>query len=222
MATRPLLRAKTSAAVVDYFLEQIFEGQLRSGDRIDFEGVADELGVSRLPVREAIVMLERDGLVSSVPHRGTYVEPFDAESIRDDFEILGLLSGVAVSRLARDPDPEVLNQLRQLLDDLRAAPSGDTEQVAEVVQEIVRAEHRAGGSRRLRAELRSYAGFMPWAFRTASPAHGDIVRAHTDVIDAIAAGDPDAAARHRVEDFRRAGESVVVELERRGVLEPRA
>jgi DNA-binding GntR family transcriptional regulator len=59
-------------------------GDLRSGNRIDFDAVGAELGVSRLPVREALVILERDGLVSTVPHRGTFVEPFDAESITDD------------------------------------------------------------------------------------------------------------------------------------------
>ncbi|HET6950379.1 MAG TPA: GntR family transcriptional regulator [Acidimicrobiales bacterium] len=217
MAARPLRRVKTSAAVVDYLLEQIFSGQLRSGDRIDFDAVGAELGVSRLPVREALVVLERDGLIATVPHRGSFVEPFDADSISDDFEILGLLSGVAVARLARRRDPEVLAQLESLLEDLRS--SRTIGRASEIVQEIVRAQHRAGGSRRLRAELRSYAGFLPWAWQSTRRTHKDIVLAHTKVIDAIVAGDPEAAARHRVEDFRRAGDDVVKDLVRRGVIE---
>jgi DNA-binding GntR family transcriptional regulator len=221
VVSRRIRREKTSAAVVDYFLEQIFEGRLRSGDRIDLDAVGDELGVSRLPVREALVILERDGLVSTLPHRGSFVEPFDADSIMDDFEILGLLSGVAVARLARQKDPAVLEQLEGLLERLRSSPPEDIERTTEIVQEIVRAQHRAGGSRRLRAELRSYAGFLPWAFRSSGRAHEDTVRAHELVIRAIAAGDPDAAAHHRVEDFRLAARDVIEDLEDRGVIDRR-
>ena len=105
MVPRRLVRTKTSAAVVDYVLEELFEGRLSSGDRIDLERVCATLDVSRIPVREAMVILERDGIVSTKYHRGVYVEPFDAESIIDDFEIMGLLSGVAVRRLARQADP---------------------------------------------------------------------------------------------------------------------
>jgi DNA-binding GntR family transcriptional regulator len=206
--------------VVDFLLEEIFEGRLRAGDRIDLDGVANELGVSRLPVREALLILEREGIVSTLPHRGSFVEPFDAESIMDDFEILGLLSGLAVARLARHQDPDVIARLRAMVDELRATPARDVDRVGELVQEIVRTEHRAGGSRRLRAELRSYAGFMPWAFRsTAGRSHKDTVGAHDRVVQAIADGDPDAAARSRVEDFRAAGKDVVRELARRGVLD---
>ena len=222
MGTRRVERRKTSAAVVDFLLEEIFEGRLRSGDRIDLDAVAEELGVSRLPVREALVILERDGLVSTLPHRGSFVEPFDADSIIDDFEILGLLSGMAVARLARRQDPDVIAQLQAMVDELQATPASDEARFRDLVQEIVRAEHRAGASRRLRAQLRSYAGFMPWASGSENRAHTDTVNAHTSVVQAIRGGDPDAAARSRLEDFRAAGQDVVRDLQRRGVFDERS
>ena len=89
-------------------------------DRIDHDQLGESLGISRLPVREALVILERDGIVSMKYHRGVFVEPFDAESILDDFEIMGLLSGVAVRRLAARPAPETVAVLQGLLNDLRA------------------------------------------------------------------------------------------------------
>jgi DNA-binding GntR family transcriptional regulator len=76
-----LVRTKTSSAVVEYVLEELFAGRLRSGARIDLEEVGRALDVSRIPVREALLILERDGIVSTRYHRGVYVEPFDAESI---------------------------------------------------------------------------------------------------------------------------------------------
>jgi DNA-binding GntR family transcriptional regulator len=219
VTTRRIPRTKTSAAVVDYILEEIFEGRLTSGDRIDLDEVGRELDVSRLPVREAMVMLERDGIVTSRYHRGVFVEPFDAESIIDDFEIIGLLSGVAVRRLADKRDREVIAALEGLVDELRAVAPHDRDRVVELVRTILTTEHRAGGSRRLRAELRAFTGYLPLVFRiTIDRSHDDTVKAHARVVRAIAAGDGEKAARYRVDDFRDAGQSVVDELKRRGVL----
>jgi DNA-binding GntR family transcriptional regulator len=216
VVARPIKRTKTSNAVVDYLLEEIFEGRLRSGERIDLVEVSEALGVSRSPVREALVILERDGIVSIRHHRGVFVEPFDAESIVDDFEIIGLLSGVAVARLATKRDPEVVAELRRLVRELETT---SPDRVVEVVQEILRTEHRLGGSRRLRAELRAFAGFVPWVFRvTSGQSQETVVRAHARVVRAIAAGEAERASRYRVEDFRAAGKRVVDELVRRGVL----
>jgi DNA-binding GntR family transcriptional regulator len=218
MADPRAIRTKTSAAVVDYVLEQLFSGALRSGDRIDHDQLGEALGISRLPVREALVILERDGIVSMKYHRGVFVEPFDAESILDDFEIMGLLSGVAVRRLATHPDTETVAVLQGLLHDLRGTRPADKGRIFEIVSQMMITEHRAGGSRRLRAQLRSHAGFLPHAFQLIERTHAATVRAHSLVLEAVIAGDGEEAAHHRLEDFRDAGRSVVRELTRRGVI----
>jgi DNA-binding GntR family transcriptional regulator len=215
---RRAIGTKASAVVVDYLLEQLFSGALRSGDRIDHDQLGEALGISRLPIREALVMLERDGIVSMKYHRGVFVEPFDAESILDDFEIMGLLSGVAVRRLAAHCDPGTLATLQAVLDDLRATRAADKARTFDVVSQMMIIEHRAGGSRRLRAQLRSHAGFLPHAFQLIERTHAATVRAHALVLNAVMAGDGEQAARHRLEDFRDAGCSVVRELRRRGVI----
>ncbi|HVU71809.1 MAG TPA: GntR family transcriptional regulator [Mycobacteriales bacterium] len=213
------VRTKTSSAVVEHVLDEVFEGRLRAGDRIDLDEISAELGVSRLPVREAMVILERDGIVSTTYHRGVYVEPFDAASISDEFEIFGLLSGLAVRRLAEHPDPQTIAALEELVADLREAKPGDADGIFEIVQQIMTVEHRAGGSRRLRAELRSRTGFLPYVFRVGSGRkHTVTVAAHSAVLQAIVDGDGEAAARHRLEDIREAGRRAVRELQRRGVL----
>ena len=219
MAEGRLVRTKTSAAVVDHILERLLDGTLRSGDRIDHDELEKSLGISRLPVREALVILERDGIVSTKYHRGVFVEPFDAQSILDDFEIMGLLSGLAVQRLAERQDADAIATLRALLDELQSTPPANKDQVYRLVSEIMTTEHRAGGSRRLRAQLRSHAGFLPQAFQYINRSHAVTVKAHTRVFDAIVAGDGEQAANLRQEDFRDAGRSVVRELRRRGVID---
>lgn len=216
---RSVLRRKSSSAVVDYVLEELFAGRLRSGDRVDLDEIGRALDLSRIPVREALVILERDGIVSTRYHRGVYIEPFDASSILDDFEVFGLLSGVAVRRLAERPDPETMVDLHQRLDELRATAPGDRDEVIRLVRDILITEHRAGGSRRLRAELRAFNGFLPAVFQVRSSRTLEAtVRAHARVVRAIASGDGDKAASYRLDDFRTAGREVVKELRRRGVV----
>jgi DNA-binding GntR family transcriptional regulator len=214
-----LVRRKTSSAVVDHVLEELFAGRLRSGDRIDLDEIGRVLDVSRIPVREAVLILERDGIVSTRYHRGVYVEPFDAQSILDDFEILGHLSGIAVRQLAEKHDDETIAALQHLIDELREADPDDRDQIFGVVRDILVLEHRAGGSRRLRAELRAFTGFLPVTLRIRIRRDLDaVVTAHARVVRAVAAGDGEQAAQHRVDDFRAAGRDVVRELQRQGVL----
>jgi DNA-binding GntR family transcriptional regulator len=214
-----IVRTKTSSAVVDYVLEELFAGRLRSGDRIDLDEIGRVLDVSRIPVREALLILERDGIVSTRYHRGVYVEPFDAQSILDDFEILGHLSGIAVRQLADKHDHETVAALRRLIDELRQADPDDPVAIFAVVREILVLEHRAGGSRRLRAELRAFTGFLPVTLRIRIARGLDaVVNAHARVVRAIAAGDGEKAAKHRIDDFRAAGHDIVAELRQRGVV----
>jgi DNA-binding GntR family transcriptional regulator len=216
---RRIVRTKTSSAVVDYVLEELFAGRLRSGDRIDLDEIGRVLDVSRIPVREALLILERDGIVSTRYHRGVYVEPFDAQSILDDFEILGHLSGIAVRQLADKQDQETIAALQVLIDELREADPDDPDEIFAVVREILVLEHRAGGSRRLRAELRAFTGFLPVTLRIRISRGLDaVVNAHARVVRAIAAGNGDKAAKLRVDDFRAAGRDIVAELRRQGVL----
>ncbi len=71
--------------------EAIFKGELKPGQRLSEQELGDQLGVSRLPVREAIRQLEEQGLVVSYPHRGSYICELTREDARDlTFIRLGL------------------------------------------------------------------------------------------------------------------------------------
>lgn len=213
-------RAKASAVVVEYVQQEIFDGRLRSGDRIHVERLTEALDVSPTPVREALVLLERDGLVTAQVHRATFVQHFDARTLRADFHVLGLLGGVAAARVAVDRDTEVVRRLEKLLDDL--ADSGDAPtRRKDVATEILRVQHQAGATPRLLAELRGHGGFLGWAVEQSERRpHEDIVEAHRRVIAAIAAGDPRAASRALLTEAKDAAEQVIQELIRRGVLRP--
>ncbi|WP_436789783.1 GntR family transcriptional regulator [Yinghuangia sp. YIM S10712] len=211
-------RMKASAVVVEYVQREIFDGRLRCGDRIHVERLTAALDVSPTPVREALVLLERDGLVTAQVHRATFVQHFDARTLRADFHVLGLLGGVAAARVAMDRDPEVLGRLESLLDELAGSSDSVTHR-RDVANEILRTQHRAGATPRLLAELHGYAGFLGWAAdESERRTHDQIVEGHRRVIEAIFAGDSRRASQARLAETKAAAKQVIDELTRRGVL----
>jgi len=63
---------KEKDLVVSHVVNLLLTGKLRSGDRIDRNEIAQELGLSRVPIQEAVVQLEHDGILSTRYHRGAY------------------------------------------------------------------------------------------------------------------------------------------------------
>jgi DNA-binding GntR family transcriptional regulator len=212
-----LVRIKTSDAVADHILDLLFAGELRAGDRIDIDGLAHGLGVSRAPVREALVMLERDGLVEIRYHRGAFVAGFDAAAVRESFELYGLLSALTSRRVAARRDAAVLTALREAIADVEAARN--VEEFEERAREYRRLVNVAVAGNRLRAVLRTFGGLVPAASRLSMPRSLDderrLLRAEHDAIER---GDPDAAAAAVVDHVGMLGELAVQTLRQRGVL----
>jgi len=99
----------------------IVNGELEDGTRVLEEELAGHYGVSRSPVREAIALLERRGLVRSVPRRGTRVVGQSLDVIADLFNMRAVLVGLAGRYVARRADPEVLAALRARLETMAVA-----------------------------------------------------------------------------------------------------
>ena len=140
--------------------------------------LAADLGVSRLPVREAVIELARDGVVTVEPHSGAFVGPFDPEVVRHHFEIVGLVYGVAAETLAETPDADALAELADL--DARidvAADAGDAAAVHAFTMDFLRVMNLAGGSPRQQAVLRGLARMLPTGFFDEVPGAGESERA---------------------------------------------
>ena len=114
---------KEKDLVVSHVVNLVLTGKLRSGDRLDRNEIAEQLGLSRVPIQEAVVQLEHDGVLSTRYHRGAYVERFDEGVVREHHELYGMLNGIASARAATVRDPKVLDALRTLVDTMRASLS---------------------------------------------------------------------------------------------------
>lgn len=105
--------------VFNVLKENILSGNLQPGARLVFKKIAQELGVSEIPVREAIRMLEAQGLVTIKPHTGAEVVRFDIEDIEEIFNIRGLLEGYAARTALPYITEEVIAELYNCLEEMR-------------------------------------------------------------------------------------------------------
>jgi DNA-binding GntR family transcriptional regulator len=76
--------------------ERIMRQELRAGDALPEAALADSLGVSRTPVREAILQLQKEGLVEVIPNRGAYVTFITLRELKNVMQLLQILEGAAV------------------------------------------------------------------------------------------------------------------------------
>jgi DNA-binding GntR family transcriptional regulator len=95
ISSRPLPQA-----IRDALRDVILDGRIRPGDRLVETEVAEELGISRTPLREALRLLEADGLVQRSTHGGLVVRAFSIEEICEIYDIRELLEGYAARRAA--------------------------------------------------------------------------------------------------------------------------
>ncbi|BDX35318.1 putative HTH-type transcriptional regulator [Mycobacterium antarcticum] len=210
---------KEKDLVVAHVVNQILTGKLRTGDRLDRNEIAEQLGFSRVPVQEAVAELEQIGLLATRYHRGAFVERFDEGVVREHHEIYGALNGIASARAAREHRPAIVDQLRATLAALHT--SRESRAFHEHTWRYRETINAAYAGPRLKAAIRASTTFMPRSFWTAYlGSHDELLPFYVAETAAIGDGDADAA---RVACAGRAelmGRIMLSELIRRTVLRP--
>jgi len=98
-------------AATELIRRMIIEGRLQPGQRLKEEELARELGISRTPIREALLTLQAEDLVVATPNRGATVRVHDADDLHDQYELRALLEGFAARRAAERVTPEQVDVL---------------------------------------------------------------------------------------------------------------
>ena len=140
--------------------ERITAGVYAPGRRVMEQEVSDEFSVSRGPVREALRLLEREGLVTILPRRGAQVTQLSIAEVREIFDIRAALNGLRDRQIAESTGRgEVLLALEQGVERLsRLAPApADADEYVETVFELNQLLNDSTPNRRLRAILASLA-----------------------------------------------------------------
>jgi DNA-binding GntR family transcriptional regulator len=202
MATGTVDRRSITEQLETLVLERILDGSLPAGERVNESRLAEELGASRTPLREALSRLHREGLVVSRPHHGFFVADLSAGEARELYECLALLESSAL-QLAGMPDRTQLSELEEINQRLEAVSDGaegirvNTEwhvallagcpnaHLLELVESVRTKVHRY-----------EFAFFAPGPERIATS-----IRLHGRILDALAVGDLATAKRGLIEHW---------------------
>ncbi|WP_433145864.1 GntR family transcriptional regulator [Actinomadura nitritigenes] len=190
--------ARATDTAYDAVRRMILSGEAAAGSRLGEAELAETLGLSRTPVREALQRLGADGLVEVLPHRGARVVQWTRRDLEEIFELRSLLEPYAAARAARlAPGEDVLADLLGQCDAMEAAvAAGDLPRVARLNSLFHAAVIDASRNRRLPAMLTSvmHAPLIVGTFRRYDA--GEMARSmnhHRELVAAMAAGDPDWA-----------------------------
>ena len=191
--------------VYEVIKEAILTGALRPGQRLRQEALAETLDVSRIPVRSALMQLEREGLVSFRAGRGAVVRSLSAGQVREIYELRELLEAHALRKVMASMTPERLARL----EDLATQADRQTEG-AEFVdvrtsfyRELYDAEHNPSLVKIIE-ELRGAVGRYLLGVRVSAQASEQ----HRHLVGLIAAGDADRAVAWLVHHLQSVGSSL--------------
>jgi len=191
---RALLRDDVHARLRD----AIVDGTLAPGEQLRDNELADRLGVSRTPVREALLELARAGLVTATPGRSTVVAPIDAAAIRDAQAVVGAMHALAVRTAVPRLSSEDLEAMRRANAAFAEAQrSGDTDAALAADERFHRVALSASGNAAALAVIAQYEPVLRRVERLRFASHEGAASAarHDKLIALCAACDADGASR---------------------------
>jgi DNA-binding GntR family transcriptional regulator len=210
--------------VIAAMRERIIHGEVEAGAALSELALADEFGVSRTPVREALKQLQTEGLVEIRPRVGTFVTAPSRREITELFEIKELLEGAAARLLAQRGHVTEVNLLQDNLDQAdRAVRRDDRLRYAELVHEFHDLLIRGADNSKLEAHYRTLMNQLAYArlvqtslARPGRPLESD--REHHMVLDLIMQKDGDSAERVMREHVRASRRALLEGLPTTGAL----
>lgn len=192
----------------------IITGRLEAGSRVRESDIAEELGISRVPVREAMAMLEGEGLLTSMsPRGGVVVTELKTRDVEDFFDIRERLEGLAARLAARRAQPGDIRRLRWYIAEGRAAAEdGREEDLSAANLDFHTSISRMADNSTLSSMLEVVGVHLRWnAIPNRDPL--EVLGDHERIAEAIAAGNEDDAERLILADIHGIRGKVVPGLE---------
>ena len=173
----------------------VITGELAPGTRIVEDRLAERLGVSRNPVREALQALAGEGFVELLPRRGAVVAQVTAEEAEDLFDVRGALEPLAARLAARRADGDGVDRLRDVLAlARRATDDAELDLLATYNTEFHSLVVELSGNDYLGLLVAPMARRVQWVFRTSAASRAPHSwTEHEELLRAIASGDEDYA-----------------------------
>jgi GntR family transcriptional regulator, gluconate operon transcriptional repressor len=215
-ASAPLqpLQAPRSLAedAADRIREQILAGGFRQGEHLVEAKIAEQLNISRGPVREAFKLLRAEGLLNEEPRRGTFVVSLSADDVREIYGLRAALEGRAARLIARAHEPATIEQLRTLADAIdKAVATGDAAAVSRADLAFHEGLCALCGNSRILEVFDRYVPTLRALLRLDERvlrSLDEVSNQHRPFVEAIEAGEEETAARLLAEHAEHAGELI--------------
>lgn len=175
----------------------ILRGELKPGERLMEIHLADQLGVSRTPIREAIRMLELEGLVIMMPRKGAMVASISKEDLKDVLEVRKALDRLAVSLACERITPDGLASLRAAATYFKdVTKTLDSTKIAEADVVFHDEIHKASGNKRLSVMVSNLAErIYRYRFEYIKESYDcvQLIEEHDEIVKCIEKGDKEGA-----------------------------
>ena len=194
--------------------DSILNGQLRPGEIYNEMALAKELGISRTPVREALLELSAQGLVSFLPRKGVIVRHYTKHDVVEIFELRRVIELAAIEKVARASPPCDLSKIEKALDDQqKAAEKNDFIAFLKADRKFHTTFSELTKNRRLLAiveNIRDMIQLMGIQALALQDRAEEVIAEHAEVLEAVRQGKP-VQARKAMENHLDQSEAAVLE-----------
>jgi len=204
--------------VFDRLREDILSERYHRNDELKELTIANELGVSRTPVREALRQLELEGLVNIIPNKGAYVVGITYKDISDIYEMRSMLEGLCArwaTAYITDKEIEMLEEIEDLAE--FHAFKERHEKVLDLDNKFHNILYAATGSRMLNLTMTNFHHYLESTRKITLSANERVrqsIEEHRAIISAIKAGDTEAAERAAINHMK----NTIINIENKHIL----
>lgn len=192
---------RTPEQVFQQLRNLIVKLKLKPGERVSEQDMAKTFGVSRTPVREAVIQLSNLGLVKVLPQRGTFVSKLRQDLLLEAVFIREALEEAVISRMAQDPDRDIIDTAQKLINQQKkAAKAKDVFEFKVLDDQFHMGFADATGFMRVGTMIEAEKSHMDrLRYLGLAEVRGEfstVIDQHQSLLDAIAAGDRESAVAH--------------------------
>lgn len=200
--------------VRDEIERMILHGEVAAGERLNEINLAEQLGVSRSPVREAARSLEQQGLVTAVANQGVFVRKLSLEDALELYDLRAMIAGHICAKLAERASPQAKAELRAFVDQMdQALTDGDEDRYFEInlaFHDHIAVASGAARAKALYSSLGKEVRLMRLRVLTGAASLSVSNAEHDQIVAAIERGDVEAA-RHEGAQHHINGKSRLLE-----------
>lgn len=209
--------------IFDTLREAIIVGELKPGERLMEVQLAEKMGVSRTPVREAIRKLELEGLVEMLPRKGAHIADLSVKDIMDVLEVRATLDGLASSLSALRISDEEIKELKHVhnqfinyveKENLQGSIKKDVE-FHDIIYRSSRNDKLIQISNNLREQIQRFRVIYIKDYSSTR----ELIREHNEIIDAISGRNSDAAMKSAQTHIKKQEEAITRSVKKNRILE---